>query len=1294
MHHLRHYNSSNYSTLQQHRLLGDQQYHCMCSTTPFSHLLITCSCSIPFPTLQDPQAGISLLHSTLAVWTHAMGLPGGYLPTLVNIALPLAVLLVMTVWWEHYVRHRVRESLVAGYRLAAAALYLVATWLCSQAAATGPGGLFALVCHVSSGGTAVHRVLTSQSADAAALGAAAGVGDSPGWQVKAPLLGPLLLVRAAALPLPWLLQAPVSVCEWVLYLSASQILQQGQPWSRGLLTGVDSLLTGVVLPALVVYLLEQRARVGFLAALDGSSLTQVSSGGLAATATAAAAATGGPGDSSTAATAVAAAAEGVPPAAVAAAEDRKAAAAVLSNGEPPNHTYSTGAAHSSPHHTSNNHVNSEGSVFSHLGSSLRSGGTRRSSLGRRSVTSVGSDASLTSGDSAGSGRSSTAPDTPTSLRPEAFRRVVPAPGVTLPGIQLLGATAAAGRRLASGSTPLYRSSHSSILVSCKVASGGDGGGTGGLTGDLPVLTGPRGVTSGGLGQVTGQFGMAMPDHPAAGSSDFQAIAQQLAAAARAAVIEAAADVQVMVVSSEAITFPGCVQAVLSAMLQPVSAQDVLQQISSQVPAGTAVNPGGQPGQSAAAGLAAQLPPELILTHLQQQLGSTLDLQQMAIYYYDDNEGVWEGWKWEGASAAGGAPGSSALTAAPAAASSSAASSSTAMVSGRSTPVDRPASPAVPALPAPAGAQAVQLGWEGWWIEPLVLSSGGDLSVVNMRRPEAPSSTQAVNTGSTTIKLHLPEAVSQQQAAVRVVLGSPDNTNVLLDAVLPVQPGQRVVVLPPVAVQGVQQLRMVVLTASEVEALAGAGSSSTTPTRSTAGQTNTPPAQLLAVLPMLAVPARCCTELQQLFNSMTEACEGSACMAYGSSFAPLVRDLSAVLAGPATSRLRYATTGAVQSMAGMQQYRALVSDMLGYLEEQGLPCCCSLVSAAAQAAVKAAALTGDAGGSEHSKGTRSGTASPPPQMAADAASQHAAVAEAAAAAVQQQLADAAAAVAEARAVLERTQATARQVSRQAAQAQHAARRAQREAAVAQREAVAAAGSTLVNPVDLPEQLTPGDVVWGWQQPGLEEHYQTWKASVLLGQDRLALLLQLTRQGLFVYKVLQGVRQLTSGLTVLLLVKYEVVTLAPYLVMLGFGRFYQRHRSAMLVLSQLAAAITTGLITATEVYRREWQVLMTSTASNVVVLQRPFMMAAWFYLLLPLLLGLSAGGQLWLCGALTVQAYLFYRFILYGGLGSTALLLWLVLGVAVAWVVGVARDALLRVNFIKAVQRYRAAPALFS
>lgn len=155
------------------------------------------------------------------------------------------------------------------------------------------------------------------------------------------------------------------------------------------------------------------------------------------------------------------------------------------------------------------------------------------------------------------------------------------------------------------------------------------------------------------------------------------------------------------------------------------------------------------------------------------------------------------------------------------------------------------------------------------------------------------------------------------------------------------------------------------------------------------------------------------------------------------------------------------------------------------------------------------------------------------------------------------------------------------------------------------------------------------------------------------------------------------------------------------------FWIQHRNFMLMLSQIACALTVGMITATEIYRQEWAQLLhpKNTLDNMIaagsepgtsdirsdvqedltLISRPGMLIVWFYLLVPLLQQLCVPDQLVSCFAQAVQSYLVYRFIFRGGMGLWWLMGWLGLGAVVSLGLAYLSDLFMRKQAVAAARR---------
>jgi hypothetical protein len=83
--------------------------------------------------------------------------------------------------------------------------------------------------------------------------------------------------------------------------------------------------------------------------------------------------------------------------------------------------------------------------------------------------------------------------------------------------------------------------------------------------------------------------------------------------------------------------------------------------------------------------------------------------------------------------------------------------------------------------------------------------------------------------------------------------------------------------------------------------------------------------------------------------------------------------------------------------------------------------------------------------------------------------------------------------------------------------------------------------------LPDQVTMRDIVLGFVDPRLELQYRRLKAMHVKVVDRGALLLHAVREGTVVWRLGRGLAlQGSSQLSLVLLCKYEAVTVMPYLV----------------------------------------------------------------------------------------------------------------------------------------------------
>jgi hypothetical protein len=145
------------------------------------------------------------------------------------------------------------------------------------------------------------------------------------------------------------------------------------------------------------------------------------------------------------------------------------------------------------------------------------------------------------------------------------------------------------------------------------------------------------------------------------------------------------------------------------------------------------------------------------------------------------------------------------------------------------------------------------------------------------------------------------------------------------------------------------------------------------------------------------------------------------------------------------------------------------------------------------------------------------------------------------------------------------------------------------------------------------------------------------------------------------------------------------------------FWVQHRQLVLMLSQVACALTMGMISATEIYRHEWSTLLagsTPTAglaspsevdfglgrdagASGGLLMRPSILVVWFYVIVPLLQQLCVPEQLLgACLSQAVQSLLAYRFIFRGEMPLQVLLVWLVAGGCLEFGIAYAGDAYMR------------------
>lgn len=154
------------------------------------------------------------------------------------------------------------------------------------------------------------------------------------------------------------------------------------------------------------------------------------------------------------------------------------------------------------------------------------------------------------------------------------------------------------------------------------------------------------------------------------------------------------------------------------------------------------------------------------------------------------------------------------------------------------------------------------------------------------------------------------------------------------------------------------------------------------------------------------------------------------------------------------------------------------------------------------------------------------------------------------------------------------------------------------------------------------------------------------------------------------------------------------------------FWVQHRQLVLLLSQVACALTMGMITATEIYRHEWSALLAGgpalnapfgAAASEGLLTRPSMLVVWFYVIVPLLQQLCVPEQLLGgCVSQAVQSLLAYKFIFKGTMPLWDLVGWLVVGGCVEFGIAYAGDALMRRRAVESarstLQQGRPAPAV--
>jgi hypothetical protein len=159
------------------------------------------------------------------------------------------------------------------------------------------------------------------------------------------------------------------------------------------------------------------------------------------------------------------------------------------------------------------------------------------------------------------------------------------------------------------------------------------------------------------------------------------------------------------------------------------------------------------------------------------------------------------------------------------------------------------------------------------------------------------------------------------------------------------------------------------------------------------------------------------------------------------------------------------------------------------------------------------------------------------------------------------------------------------------------------------------------------------------------------------------------------------------------------------------FWVQHRQLVLMLSQVACALTMGMICATEIYRHEWSTLLAGTAGTAGtagstslnppevdfggfskdagasggLLTQPSMLVVWFYAIVPLLQQLCVPEQLLgACLSQGVQSWLAYRFIFKGDMPLPVLLGWLLAGACLELGIAYAGDAYMRKRAVEAAR----------
>lgn len=446
--------------------------------------------------------------------------------------------------------------------------------------------------------------------------------------------------------------------------------------------------------------------------------------------------------------------------------------------------------------------------------------------------------------------------------------------------------------------------------------------------------------------------------------------------------------------------------------------------------------------------------------------------------------------------------------------------------------------------------------------------------------------------------------------------------------------------------------------------------------------------LLAQLPLLMLPQAACSEVCSLFAKMVSAHGGTAAAAYVQHFYPFAWDMVTALSQPEDDNYssQYVTTAVSRFLSdqGMSSCLHLVLNQV--IGQDGDDAASSSSGehtpytslsraqvessqAAAVTEVNAQTTAAEVPAEEAFKPYQEASydldAGPskqdfksmvPHSSSADAikdsnnVEQAIKQAERAAEEASHQAQQAQQALANAQHVLQQTRQAAFRATQQAQQAQRQAQHA-RQVARRNNNVHMAPGTQPVDMQSVPAAVSMSHVMHGFADEQLEQQYRQAKSQQLLGLDWLALGVQFARQALMGWKVAMSVRNLGSGLTFLLLLKYELVTLAPYMVLVGWRGFYSRYRSVLLCLSQVACMLTAGMIVATEVYRQEWQVLL---SARPVVIARPSMLLVWAYVVLPLLHQLTLPEQVVSSVAQLLQSFLVYRYILHGSMPLLPLL----------------------------------------